>query len=69
VVAQMHLRGGTVLVEGYASLLADGPSTFALPVIGSTGIYANARGSIKVWDLGNGQQQDGTSNIEFHLLS
>jgi hypothetical protein len=65
--AQAFLPGGTVMVVGYGRISADGPSRLTLPVVGGTGIYANARGFIKVRDLGNGNND--RSNIEFHLLA
>jgi hypothetical protein len=64
--AQAYLPGGTVLVEGYGNVNADGPSTFTLPVIGGTGTYANARGYVVVSDIGDGNQNK--SNLQFHLL-
>jgi hypothetical protein len=44
----------------------DGQTTLTLPVIGRTGIYANAREQVNVRDLGNGNI-DKTS-ITFRLL-
>jgi hypothetical protein len=64
--AQAYLKGGTVLVQGYGTVNPDGPSKFTFPVTGGTGIYANARGFVKVRDLGDGNQ--GKSNIDLHLL-
>lgn len=64
--AQAYLPGGTVMVEGYGKLSADGPARLTLPVVGGTGIYANARGQVRVRDLGNGNINK--SNITFHLL-
>ena len=63
--AQAFLPGGTVMVVGYGHISADGPSRLTLPVVGGTGIYANARGFVKVRDLGNGNSD--RSNIQFHL--
>ena len=63
--AQAFLPGGTVAVVGYGRIAADGPSRLTLPVVGGTGAFANARGFVKVRDLGNGNI-DRTS-IQFHL--
>jgi hypothetical protein len=52
--AQAYLPGGSVMAEGYGRLNPDGPTRLTLAVIGGTGIYANARGQVKVRDLGNG---------------
>ena len=64
--AQAYLPGGTVMVTGYGHISANGPSRLTLPVVGGTGIYANARGFIKVRDLSNGNND--RSNIQFHLM-
>jgi len=58
------LPAGSVLVEGSVRF-TNGPMRFTLPVLGGTGAYANARGFVKIRDLGNG---DSNSNVEFHLL-
>jgi hypothetical protein len=60
-----RLPAGSVLVEGTVGF-TNGPSRFALPVIGGTGAYANARGFVKIRDLGTGDSSN--SNVEFHLL-
>ena len=64
--AQAFLQGGSILVEGYATQRANGPSKFTLPIIGGTGIYANARGTVTVRDLGDGQGNN--SNVDFRVL-
>ena len=64
--AQAYLPGGSVMAEGYGGLNPDGPTRLTLPVIGGTGIYANARGQIKVRDLGNGNINK--TSIAIHLL-
>jgi hypothetical protein len=46
--AQVYLPDGTVFVEGYGGLPPDGPVRLKLPVVGATGVYANARGYVKV---------------------
>ncbi len=65
-VAQAYLPRGTILVQGYGTINPRGPSKFTFPVVGGTGIYANARGYIAVRDLGNGNT--GKSNVDVHLL-
>jgi hypothetical protein len=65
-VAQVYLPGGTLLIEGYGQISPDGPSKVVVPIVGGTGIYANAGGYLNVRDLGNGNQNK--SNLEFHLL-
>jgi hypothetical protein len=59
------LPAGQVGVAGFLPI-TDGPLNFALPVVGGTGAYANARGWVHIKDLGNGNA--GHSNNEFHLL-
>jgi Dirigent-like protein len=63
--AQAHLPGGTLMLEGFGQPHANGPSRFVFPVVGGTGIYANARGTVTVRDLGNGNQ--GKSNVDVRL--
>jgi hypothetical protein len=63
--AQAYIPGGSVIVHGYGHLNADGPARLTLPVVGGTGLYDNARGFVRVRDLGNGNINK--SNIEFHL--
>jgi Allene oxide cyclase barrel like domain len=64
-VATFFLPGGQVEVEGVLPIV-EGPLNFVVPVIGGTGVYANARGTAHVRDLGNGNS--GKQNNEFHLL-
>jgi len=65
-VAQAYIPGGSIVVEGHARINPRGPSRFTLPVVGGTGTYADARGFVKIRDLGNGNQDK--SNAEFHYL-
>jgi hypothetical protein len=65
-VVQAYLPAGSVLVDGYGEINPRGPSKFTLPIVGGTGAYANARGFVRVRDLGNGEGNK--SNAEFHLL-
>jgi hypothetical protein len=62
---QMFLRGGSLLVEGIGPV-TQGRNHFTLPIIGGTGTYAGARGSIDLRDLGaNGDRSD----VAVHLLA
>lgn len=61
--AQVWLPGGTLFIEGFGRLNPDGPAMYTFPVLGGTGIYANARGSLKVRDL-----PTGNTSLVFHLL-
>ena len=60
--AQVYLPDGTLVGEGYGALPPDGPGTFKVPVIGGTGVYANARGYVHVRDNGRGR-----TLLEFNL--
>jgi hypothetical protein len=62
-VAQLYVPGGSLLVEGYGQVNADGPSKLSLPVIGGTGSYANARG-----DLSLRTMSENKTRLEFRLL-
>ena len=64
--AQVYLPDGSLMIEGYASLRPQGPSTFKLPVIGGTGVYDNARGHIVARELGDGTT--GRSKLDFRLV-
>jgi Allene oxide cyclase barrel like domain len=50
-VAQLFVRGGTILAEGYGQVVADGPAKLTFPIVGGTGRYADVRGSINVRTL------------------
>jgi hypothetical protein len=63
--AQAHLPGGSLMLEGFGQINPNGPSKFVFPVIGGTGIYANARGTVTVRDLGNGQGDN--SNVDVRV--
>ena len=63
--AMFFLPGGQVAIEGFLPF-SEGPLDFVVPVVGGTGVYANARGTVHVRDLGNGDT--GKSNNEFNLL-
>jgi hypothetical protein len=62
-VAQLYLPGGTLLLEGYGQVSPDGPSRITFPVIGGTGIYASARGSMSFRTVG-----ESTRRLEIHLV-
>jgi hypothetical protein len=47
---QLFLPGGSIAVGGIARF-SEGPSRFSLPVVGGTGRYAGARGSLSVHDI------------------
>lgn len=63
--AGFFLPGGQVYAAGFIHL-TNGPTDVDVPVVGGTGLYANARGWVHVLDLGNGEI--GHSNLTFHLL-
>ncbi len=63
--AGIFLPAGTILIEAILRF-TEGPGRFDVPVIGGTGAYANARGFVRIRDLGTGEI--GHSNLEFHLL-
>jgi hypothetical protein len=50
--AQVYLPDGTMFGEGYGELSPNGPTKFKVPVLGGTGVYANARGYVRVQDNG-----------------
>lgn len=64
--AQLYLPDGTLLIQGYGDLRPVGASRFKLPVTGGTGVYADARGSISVRELGDGTT--GRTRIDLQLL-
>jgi hypothetical protein len=64
--AQLYLPDGTLSVEGFADVPPRGAHRFTFPVIGGTGVYANARGYISVKDVGDGTT--GRSRIDLVLL-
>ena len=64
--AQLYLPDGTLLIQGYGDLQPNGSSRFTLPVTGGTGVYADARGSISVRELGDGTT--GRSRVDLQLL-
>lgn len=61
-VAQLYLPGGTLLLEGYGQVSPNGPSRITFPVLGGTGIYANASGSMNFRNMG-----ENTRRLEIHL--
>ena len=61
--AQLYLPGGTLLLEGYGQVSPDGPSRITFPVIGGTGKYANARGSMNFHNVGESARR-----LEIHLV-
>jgi hypothetical protein len=65
-IGQMYLPDGTLLAEGYGNIPADGPHRFELPIVGGTGVYANARGYMTTQGLGNGHTP--RTRLDFYLL-
>jgi hypothetical protein len=63
--AGFFLPGGEVLAAGILRL-GPGPSNFDVPIVGGTGIYANARGYVHIQDIGT--EDSGHTNLTFHLL-
>lgn len=61
-VAQVFLQRGTLLVQGYGQVVPNGPSRFTLPVVGGTGAYSGARGSLNVHKV-----TDNKTTLEFRL--
>jgi len=62
-VAQLYLRGGSILVQGYGQVSPDGPSKLRLPIVGGTGRYANVRGHLDVRNL-----SERKTKLDFHVL-
>jgi hypothetical protein len=48
---QLFLRGGALRVEGVVQI-RPGPNHFILPIVGGTGSYAGARGTVDLKDIG-----------------
>jgi hypothetical protein len=65
--AQAHVPGGSIVIQGYGTVIYNGPSRFTFPVVGGTGAYANARGVVSVRDIGNGNGNNST--VIFHLTA
>jgi hypothetical protein len=63
--AQMYLPDGTLMAMGYGNIPADGPHKFTVPIVGGTGVYANARGYMTTQGLGNGHTP--RTKLDFHL--
>lgn len=63
--AQIYLPDGTLMAMGYGNVPADGPHSFTVPIVGGTGVYANARGYMTTQGLGNGRTP--RTKLDFHL--
>jgi hypothetical protein len=63
---QIYLPDGTLMAVGYGNIPPDGPHRFTLPIVGGTGIYANARGYMTTQGLGNGHTP--RTKLDFHLV-
>lgn len=61
---QMFLHGGSLRVEGIGRV-GPGPNRFTLPIVGGTGSYAGARGTVELRDLGSSGDK---SVLDIHLL-
>ncbi len=61
--AQIWIPGGSVYIEGFGRIDPNAPLTATFPVLGGTGIYANARGTLKVRDL-----PSGNTSLVFNLV-
>ena len=61
-VAQAQLPRGTLLMQGYGQVNADGPSTLRFPIVGGTGAYADARGYLDVRN-----RTETKTGLVFHL--
>ncbi len=61
---QLFLHGGSLRVEGIGQV-GQGPSRFTLPIVGGTGSYAGARGTVELRDLGSSGDK---SVLDVHLL-
>ena len=48
VTAQVYLPDGSLMIEGYGTIPPNKPARMTLPVVGGTGVYMNARGSLAV---------------------
>jgi hypothetical protein len=53
--AEAAFRNGRVLVAGFLRFSEEGPETFVVSVVGGTGRYANARGTLTLRELGGGK--------------
>jgi hypothetical protein len=49
-----YLPKGRILVAGFIRFAEEGPSQFVVSVVGGTGRYANARGTVTIRDLSSG---------------
>ncbi len=61
---QLFLHGGSLRVDGVVQVL-PGPNHFVLPIVGGTGSYAGARGTVDLTDLGASGDR---SALVIHLL-
>lgn len=61
---QMFLPGGSLRVDGLGRV-TQAANRFTLPVVGGTGVYAGARGTVNLRDVG---ADGGKSIVDVHLL-
>jgi hypothetical protein len=64
--AEIYLPDGTLMAMGYGNIPPDGPHRFKVPIIGGTGVYANARGTLTTKGLGNGRTPN--TRLDFALV-
>jgi hypothetical protein len=64
-IGQLYLPDGTLLAEGFGNIPADGPHRFEVPIVGGTGVYADARGYMTTQGLGNGHTPK--TRLDLHL--
>ncbi len=62
---QLFLHGGSLRVEGVVRVL-PGPNHFVLPVVGGTGSFAAARGTVDLRDIGASEDR---SALLVHLAN
>lgn len=64
ITGQVFLAGGSVRFDG-VSRFGNGPARFTLAIVGGTGIYAGARGTVEGRDL---DSTGNRSSLDLHLL-
>jgi hypothetical protein len=64
-VGQLFLHGGSLRVEGVVQV-RPGPNHFVLPIVGGTGTYAGARGTVDLKDIGTSGDR---SALVIHVIA
>jgi hypothetical protein len=62
--AQFFLPGGSMVGQAFIRF-TEGPLRTNVPLIGGTGVYANATGSVHIRDIGSGDS--GNTALTFHI--